>query len=322
MSTPIFEVLKPGFLTTVQDRGRFYYQCMGASLSGALDSFSHRIGNFLVGNSEDAAGLEMTVAGPTMRILQDTWIAITGANISPKKDGLPLSMWTSVKVEEGNIISFGPLKEGCRGYLAVRGGISVPLVMGSCSTDLRLKEGGKEGRPLQTGDLLEIEPSESRYEFIEKALSPEWIPCYGSNPTLRVIMGPQARYFDKETGIKTFLESEYVVTPKANRIGYRLDGPAILHKEGLEASIPTEACCPGGIQVPEDGKPIILMVEQNGGGYIKIATIISSDFDLIAQLKPGDKIRFGKISVAKAHQILKKREKIIQRLKARLDSTN
>lgn len=320
MTSPIFEVLKLGLLTTIQDRGRFYNQWMGMPISGALDSFSYRIGNLLVGNEENLASLEMTVLGPSLRLLQDTWIAITGANLSPIRNGSPIPMWTSIKVQQGDVISFGSLKEGCRGYLSVRGGISVPLVMGSRSTNLRLKLGGKEGRALQTGDLIESESFEDGNKFRERTLPPEMTPRYPSELTLRVILGPQTRYFERDIGIKTFLQSQYIVTAHADRMGYRLEGPIISFKHGVPKSIPSEASTPGGVQIPEGGKPIILLVEQNGGGYVKIATVISSDMDKLAQSKPGDKIRFQKISVAEAHLILRQRENIFQRWKEGLNS--
>lgn len=318
MSLPIFEVLKPGFLSTIQDRGRFYYQWMGMPISGAIDSFSHRIGNLLLDNPEDAASLEMTVLGSSLRILQDTWVALTGANLSPMKNGLSLAMWTSVRVKQGDVVSFGVLKEGCRGYLSVRGGISVPLVMGSRSTNLRLKIGGKEGRAVQAGDILESGRFEIGNELRERVFPSEMIPHYNSNVTLRTIAGPQTRYFEKEVGIKTFFHSQYVVTSYADRMGYRLDGPVIQFKAGVEKSIPSEASSPGGIQVPGDGKPIILLVEQSGGGYIKIATVISSDLERVAQTKPGDKIQFENVSVAEAHRILREKERLIQAWKTTL----
>jgi biotin-dependent carboxylase-like uncharacterized protein len=318
LSIPSFEVVNPGFLTSVQDSGRFYYQWKGVSRAGALDSFSYRIGNLLVGNSEKAASLEMTVLGPTLRVLQNTLIAITGANMCPTKNGTPLPMWTCVKVRQGDLVSFGPLREGCRGYLSVRNGISVPLLLGSRSTNLITKEGGKEGRPLRTGDILESDPFKSGIEFEGKVFPPGLVPRYTTNGTLRVILGPQTRYFEKESGIKTFLQSEYLITSQASRGGYRLDGPAILQKKGMVTSIPTEANCPGGIQVPQDGKPIILLVERPAGGYPKIATVISSDLPQLAQLKPGDKIRFERVSLAKAHGILKEREDTIQKWKENL----
>jgi len=140
--------------------------------------------------------------------------------------------------------------------------------------------------------------------------------------TLRVILGPQIRYFEREVGVRTFLESQYVVTSHANRMGYRLDGPIIQYKTGAVKSIPSEACCPGAVQIPEDGKPIILLPEQNVGGYIKIAVVISSDLDKLAQLKPGDKIRFEAVSLKEAHQILREKENLIQTWKMVSDSMN
>lgn len=289
-------------------------------MSGALDSFSYRIGNLLVGNNENTASLEITVVGPSFRVLQDTLIAITGANMAPMKNGASLPMWTCLRVNQGEVVSFGPLKEGCRGYLSVRHGISAPLLLGSCSTNLNSKEGGIEGRPLQKGDILQSEPLDNEIEFEGRTLSSELIPRYFTNLTLRVILGPQTRYFEKESGIETFLQSEYVVTPQANRSGYRLDGPSIRHKRGMPTSIPSEGCCPGGIQVPENGKPIILLADQHGGGYAKIAAVISTDLERVAQLKPGDKIRFEKVSVLEAHRILRERERAIQTCKEEFDT--
>jgi antagonist of KipI len=320
LSVPLLHILKPGFLTTVQDRGRPFYQWEGVSMSGALDAFSYRIGNLLVGNSENAAGLEMTVSGPTLAILRDSLIAITGANITPRKNGYPLPMWTTVRVRQGDLVTFGPLKEGCKGYLSVRSGISLPPLLGSRSTNLSSREGGKEGRPLRMGDVLESEHFGHAALFEGRTLPRELIPRYGRNLVARVIMGPQTRYFESQYGIQTFLQSEYVVSSQISRAGYRLDGPAIALRHGVETSIPSEGCCPGGIQVPESGKPIVLMVEQHGGGYPKIAVIISADLNFLAQLRPGDKIRFEKISLARAHEISLKKEAAIRAWKMECDS--
>ena len=291
-------------MTTVQDMGRFSYRWMGMPVSGALDPYAYRIGNLLLLQDENLACLEMTYMGPRLKVLSDTRIAVTGADVIPKRNGRSFPMWTAVKLLAGDDISFGPARSGCRAYLCIRGGIDVPEIMGSRSTNVRLKLGGFQGRTLRSGDrIVALPPGDGQDKTQDSSLPTGLIPDYPSSVEARVVLGPQREYFDRG-GVGIFLESSYQVTPEANREGIRLEGPSVDIRKGRKKSIPSEACPPGGVQIRPNGKPIILLNDLGGGGYAKIATILSCDLPGIAQLKPGDRIHFKKITLPEAHGIL------------------
>jgi biotin-dependent carboxylase-like uncharacterized protein len=298
LSMEMFEVIQPGLYTTIQDRGRFGYLQFGIPPCGVVDAYAYKLSNLLVGNRGDEAVLEVTVIGPVMNALEDGVIAITGADLSPHLNDSPLPLWESVPVKRGDKLSFKGLKNGCRSYIAVGGGIDAPLVMGSRSTYVGGKIGGIEGRPIVAGDRI---PKGKIYGTPGKRVPQGLIPAYSPNPTIRVILGPQDDYFSE--GIQIFLNSEFKVSSKADRMGYRLEGPVISHKEGVEKSIISEPSVPGGIQVPPDGQPIILLIEQTVGGYTKIATVISTDLGNVGQTKPGGRIRFKAITLKEAHRL-------------------
>jgi len=310
----VLEVLQPGALTTIQDRGRYGYQQYGVSVSGAMDKFSLRVANLLVGNDGGAAALEITVIGPKLKFLRELQIAITGGDLSPQINAVQAPMWQALDLKGGDVLSFGPPKSGCRAYLAISGGIDIPLIMGSHSTHLLSKLGGL-GRALAKGDVLEVKESKASCFRLNPAyrFPPDLIPVYGKEWMVRVVPGPQSDYFTHR-GIETFLTSEYEITPQADRMGYRLKGPKIKHKLG--ADILTDATPPGSVQVPGDGMPIILLTDgQTTGGYSKIAVVITIDQDRLGQAKPGDKVRFQKISVVQAQRVLKEQEDQIQKIK-------
>lgn len=310
----IFEVIQPGSFTTVQDQGRFGYQQFGVPISGAIDSFAYRVANILVGNFQDQAVLEATVFGPTLNVLNQGVIAITGGDLSPFIADTPLRMWESVSVESGDVIQFKGPKSGCRAYIAVAGGIDVPEVMGSRSTYVAGKIGGIDGRPLEAGDRLKKNEGASSAGI---RIPSELIPSYLNEIGLRVILGPQDEYFTE--GIRNFFASIFEVSTKADRMGYRLEGNTIQHKDGVNKSIISEPSVPGGVQIPPDGNPIILLVEQTVGGYTKIATVISSDIGKIGQAKTGDRIRFHQVDLQEAHRIMKLEEEKIGSIKSALE---
>jgi len=311
-----FEVIQPGAFTTVQDRGRYGYQKYGVSISGAMDRFALRVANLLVGNGEGEAAVEATLIGPKLKALMKLRVAFTGADLSPAIDGQPAPMWRTVDVGEGSVISFGAPRSGCRGYLAAGGGIDFPVVMGSRSIHTRSHLGGN-GRALAKGDVLKIKDSGARFqESGVRQIPDDQIPVYGRRWNVRVILGPQDDYFTRE-GIETLLSHEYEITPQADRMGYRLKGPKVEHKSG--ADILTDATPPGSIQAPGDGMPIILLADgQTTGGYPKIATVTSVDQDLLAQARPGDKVRFKDVTILEAHRLLREMEEKIQSIKKTL----
>ena len=204
-------------------------------------------------------------------------------------------------------------RRGCRAYIAVGGGIEVPLVMGSRSTYVGGKIGGIEGRPLVAGDKI---PKGDAYGTPGKRVPEEFLQTYSHRPTIRVILGPQEDYFSE--GIQVFLNSEFKVSTKADRMGYRLEGPVINLQDGVEKSIISEPSVPGGIQIPPDGQPIVLLVEQTVGGYAKIATVISTDIGQVGQTKPGDTIRFKEVTLEEAHRLLMEERGKIQKFKDRV----
>ncbi|MCG8470910.1 MAG: biotin-dependent carboxyltransferase family protein [Desulfobacterales bacterium] len=310
MNRAVCRVKEPGPLTTVQDLGRYGFQRFGVPPCGALDTHAARLANLLVGNSEEAAVLEMTFCGVTLEIVSPCTLALSGASMDLKVNGLSVSPWQSFGVSAGDVVSVGMAASGCRGYLAVSGGIEVPEIMGSRSCYLGGKFGGHQGRALIHGDLLSCGPGG---DSLPRAIPQAYIPTYSSEVELRAVAGPQDDYFDE--GLELFFSSSFKVTNQANRMGYRLEGPKVIRKEGMPKSIISEPSLPGGVQVPEGGDPIILLREQTVGGYAKIATVITEDIARVAQALPGNDIRFKRVSVAEAHAIASENHKNLMTLK-------
>jgi biotin-dependent carboxylase-like uncharacterized protein len=314
----VFEVLEPGILTTVQDLGRYGFSQFGVPPSGALDSFALRVGNLLVGNKEEEASLEITVMGLKLKAMREIVIAITGGDLSPNLNGEPLDTWRTHILVEGDILAFKKLRAGCRCYLAVSGGFLVPKIMGSRSTYLSGRFGGIEGRPLRRGDILYTPDLSPPLNKLGLRFPNDWISSFENEVLLKVIPGPQDHHFT-EKGLQVFFSSSYLVTPQCDRMGIRLDGQRIERRTHVEESIISEALIPGAIQVPGDGKPIIILTELVTGGYTKIATIISTDLGKVAQLKPGDRVRFEPISIEEAHLLLREQEELLSSFKSLIE---
>ena len=297
------EVLRPGLLTTVQDRGRFGYQKFGVPVSGAVDEIALRVANVLVGNLQDAAALEVTALGPQLRFLADAVVALSGAEAEAYLDGRPVPWYTSFRVRARQVLDLRTCARGLRAYLAIAGGIDVPVLLGSRSTCLVARFGGFAGRALSAGDVLAAgRPAAPLGELSGREVPEAWRARHGAPVRLRVVLGPQEEAFTEE-GRRTFLESVYRVSPNADRMGYRLDGPAIVHK--ASADILSDWVPLGGVQVPGDGQPIILLADrQTTGGYTKIATVLRPDISLVAQLRPGDGLAFRAVSVTEARAIV------------------
>ncbi len=295
--TALFHTHVPGPFTTIQDKGRFGWVHMGVPVSGAMDDFAYTCANLLVGNRKDLPALEITLSGPELEVLDTADIAVTGADMALTINGEPPPRWRTIRVQKGDRIAAGMAESGCRAYLAATGGIRVPKVMGSCSTYAGASIGGIDGRPLREGDVV----ARGEGKLLAKPRRMPWFPLYSSEILVRAIPGPQDDYFSES--MDRFFESEFTVTDRANRMGYRLEGPVIERDAGAPSSIISEASFPGNIQVPPDGQPIILMVEQTIGGYTKIATVITPDLFRVAQAKPGDRIRFHRISLESAGEI-------------------
>jgi len=310
-----FEVLEPGILTTIQDIGRYGFSQFGVPPSGASDTFSLRVGNLLVGNREEGACLEITLMGLKIKALREVVIAITGGDLSPVLNGEPLEMWRTLLFVEGDVIHFKKVRTGCRAYLTVGGGFAVPKIMGSSSTYLSGKFGGFEGRALRRGDVLYAFDIPSPLNKLGLRFPSDWLPPWKKEEVLlRVIPGPQDHHFT-EKGFQAFCSSSYQVTPQCDRMGVRLKGPKIERRSDVEESIISEGLISGAIQVPGDGKPIIILTELVTGGYTKIATIISTDLQKAAQLKPGDHVRFKPVSIEEAHLLLREQEQRLREFK-------
>ena len=294
-------VLNPGLMTTVQDQGRIGYQQFGVSVSGVMDPRSAALANILVGNDEKEAVLECTMMGPHLQFNQANCIAITGGDLMPTLDGKPIPNYTAVKVEAGQVLKFTMPKTGCRAFIAFAGGLDIPEVMGSRSTYMKAKIGGMEGRKLQKDDVIGFRAAKAELKNMNfRSMASEFVPR--KEYTIRVVLGPQDDYFT-DAGIQTFLSQVYTVTAEFDRMGCRLEGEAIAHKEG--GDIISDGIAFGAIQVPSSGQPIIMLGDrQTTGGYTKIANVISADFRILAQLKQGDKVRFEKVSVKAAQDAL------------------
>lgn len=311
--TEAFRILFPGPYTTIQDRGRFHYQDRGVPVSGSLDTFASVVANWLVGNSSDCAVLEMTYRGVHLEITCEAYLAIAGADMGAKLNGHPFPAWTSVYVKPGDTIRMGVAKSGCRSYLAITGGIDVPLVMGSRSTYVGGKLGGLEGRTLRMNDLLH----RGQGSLLSSPRSFPWPPEYAREIPLRALPGPQLQYFQ---GIRDmFFSANFTVTSQADRMGYRLAGPEIARDPGAPKSIISEPITPGNIQILPSGQAVILLVEQTLGGYTKIATVLSSDIMKVAQAKPGDIIRFVPVTLTEAHKAYREWIQYMARTKSFLD---
>jgi antagonist of KipI len=308
MSIDALEVLDAAPLATVQDLGRYGYQRYGVPVSGAMDPFALRVANLLVGNDERLAGLELTLAGPTLRVLLDTVVAVAGADLRASVDAALLPMWEAVPVRHGSTIAFRGRRSGARAYLAIAGGIDVPVVLGSRSTFVRSRLGGFQGRPLQSGDLLPVPADAVR--LVARRMPRRHVPAHASRQVLRVLLGPQDDAFAPEV-MRQFLTSVYVISDKADRMGYRLEGPKLLQRNG--ADIVSDGTPAGAVQVTGDGLPILLLADRGtAGGYTKIATVVSADLARLGQMAPGDEIRFAAVTETDAHAALREQDAIVR----------
>ncbi|WP_316791145.1 biotin-dependent carboxyltransferase family protein [Pedobacter frigoris] len=308
-------ILKPGLLSTIQDMGRHGHQKCGMVVSGAMDILALKIGNLLLGNSPAEAALECTLSGPELIFERDQLIAITGGNLSPQIDGVPLTMWKPVYVRAGAKLSFGKALSGCRTYLSVYRGFDVSEVLGSKSTYLRAGIGGWNGRALKKDDIIPFKTScQGQHKFdwsAGKNLYPDL-----SNPRIRVIEGPEFGQFTVES-TADFLNGSYTVSNEADRMGYRLNGKAL--QQQVSKEMLSSAVTFGTIQVPAQGAPIVLMADhQTTGGYPRIAQVISADLTLLAQMQPGREITFELITLEQAQVLLLTQEQQLSQLRQTL----
>jgi antagonist of KipI len=296
----------PGLFTTVQDLGRMGFGPIGVSPSGAADAVALRVGNRLVGNPEGAAALEMTLAGGTFVFPEGALAALAGSDFGATMDEAGVAPCTPFRVPPGGRLCTGHTRSGARCYLCVRGGIAVKPFLGSASTHVLSGLGGFEGRSLKKGDILSIGNSAMTEPRPEGAVPHVLMP----RKTLRVTDAPQSDWFS-EAAQSIFFNSGYRVTEEANRMGLRLEGPAIPAPAG--GRMITEGVALGAVQIPAGGQPIILFVEQQTtGGYPKIANVISADMSSVGQLRPRDEIRFERVDQATARALLREQEEAIR----------
>jgi biotin-dependent carboxylase-like uncharacterized protein len=302
----LLRVGQPGLLTTVQDEGRVGVYHLGMPPAGAMDRFAYRVANLLVGNPDGAAVLELTYMGPTLELTEDAVVAVTGADLPMSCDGEPLEPWASHAVKAGSTLSFGFVRSGARAYLAVAGGIDVPLVMGSRSTYTLCGIGGFEGRGLAAGD--EVRVADGVRGTPGRRVPDALVPTYPDEAELRVVVG-LASYRVEPESLRAFFDTTWTITPDANRVGYRYRGIELEfvprtppHGAGSAPSNVTDIGYPiGSIQVPGGTEPIALLHDAvTGGGYATIATIISADLARAGQSKTNETTRFVEVTLDEA----------------------
>jgi antagonist of KipI len=302
-------VVRPGLLTTVQDLGRWGHQATGVAVAGPMDTFSHRVANALVGNDGSAATLEITLIGPELQFERACSIALAGADFDVACAGRPIPMGMSIWLDDGARLQFGRCRAGARAYLAVEGGIHTPPVLGSRATHLVSGMGGYEGRALLASDVLPIDVGRSPGPA--RRAPGSMLPTDG-RVRLRVVPGAQAEWFAADAW-RVLSSTSFRVSPRSNRMGYRLEGPQLLRQKSEEPI--SEPLTFGAIQVPAAGEPILLMADRpTAGGYPKIGCVIAADLPIAGQLKPGDFIEFDVCGRQQAAAALIARERPLLRL--------
>lgn len=313
-------VTQPGLLTTVQDLGRTKGLAQGFSPSGVMDQWSAIQGNLLVNNVENEAVLEYSILGPTVTFSTPAVIAVTGGVVNAKLNGTQIHENQAIEVNSEDVLEIGPLTQGRYGYLAVSGGLQVDSILASKATSLRYGLGGFKGRALKTGDFLAtVEPKPVIAEPEKRKIA---VSSHDTDQTvlIRVTEGPQFAQFDAET-ITAFTNQQFKISKNADRMGLRLEGQPL-----SVANVPemlSEATVAGGIQVPKNGQPIVLMADrQTTGGYPVIGVVASVDLPTIAQLVPGQVVRFKMISLTQSQQALADQKAQLKQIKQTFDALN
>jgi antagonist of KipI len=296
------EILEVNGLATLQDTGRFGWRKFGVSVSGPMDGFAFRAANSLAGNDPHSPAVEIGLGDITFRSLRDCVISVAGVGYALSIYIWDFPLWSSYYIRAGWTIRLTKLDTGMWAYLAIAGGVLSKPVLGSVSTNLRGRFGGFNGSQLQSGDILKSgNPSRPLTELAARTLPESARPAYSDNPIVDIIPGPQDKYFTEES-IATFKSQTYAVSQTSDRMGYRLEGTPLIHRDKSE--LISEGMTTGAIQVPSNGQPIVMMADSpTTGGYPKIGTVASADLPLLAQCVPGkSKIRFRETTVAKAQK--------------------
>jgi antagonist of KipI len=312
-------IVLPGLLTTVQDLGREGSRQWGVPVGGAMDRVALRVANLLVGNEEQAAGLEFALLGPTIEFTADHNIALCG-EFEAAIDSVPLPTWRPVRMKSGAVLRCGRAARGCRGYLAIGGGIDVPLLLNSRSTYLSGHFGGFHGRALATDDLLPVGSNAASERVEPSPAVVTWSAALGRagdrEPIVRAIRGPQFDWLD-EASRQRFWHEPFRVTPQSDRMGYRLASPPL--RFAFQRELLSAAVSFGDVQLPGGGEPIVLMADcATTGGYPRLAHVIEVDLSVLAQLPPGSSVRWQEATIEEAHALLRRREAEFARLRAGL----
>ena len=284
-------IKKPGMLTSVQDLGRWGFQSSGVPVAGAMDLPALRLGNVMLGNTEGAAALEVTLLGPEIEVSGGGACVLAGADLGLAVNGAAVEPWTVKLLSDGDVISFtGPRGHGCRGNLCFAGGIDVASVMDSRSTYMRAKIGGVDGRSLKAGDVISTgDPAPLWHKLDGFRLPKELRPSYDG--ALAITVGLQSDAFGDDA-LKLLFESEYTITGESDRMGCRLEGPKIEHNE-KGADIVSDGIQLGAVQIPGHGMPIIMLADrQTTGGYTKVGVLTPLSIEALVQKLPGEKVSF------------------------------
>ena len=295
----VLRVEKPGLFSTVQDLGRPNAIAAGVPPGGAMDRFAHRAANLLAGNDEIAATLECTLSGPELVALRSCLVAIAGADFDPHVNGRPVPTWTGIFLSQGDELTFAGMRSGARAYIAVAGGVAGDRWLGSLSTNMLAARGGMHGRLLKAGDVIAVEGQASAPAISGRQLGHHLRPDYAAH-SLAAIVGPHINRLGPE-GRRALFGAGFRVSRDADRMGYRLEGPA-LDASGDE--LLSFGLVAGAVQVPASGQPILLMADhQTAGGYPVVATVAGAAMPVAAQLLPGDEVSFAEVSLEAARRM-------------------
>jgi antagonist of KipI len=300
-------VERPGLHTTVQDLGRPGHQHEGVPACGAMDDVALRVANLLAGNAPGAAALEATLAGPVLRFERTTRIAVAGADLGWTVDGRPVAPWHSAVVPAGGLVAAGQARAGCRGYLAVMGGLDLPVVVGSRATYAPARMGGLQGRALRAGDVLPLVRDTSQPRGAGRIVAPSGRPAYGD--VVRLMLAPHAELLSPSSRAR-LLDAPFRVSPHSDRMGVRLEseGAPLAFETRLEPL--SAGVAVGTVQLPAGGAPIILMADgPTTGGYPRLGEVATVDLPIVAQLCPGNRLRFTPVSLAEAQRLYLARER-------------
>jgi antagonist of KipI len=322
----MLEVLQPGLFTTVQDGGRSGYRKYGVGGSGAMDAVSYQVANILVQNPLGAAALEVTLVGPTLRCTKDVVVAICGADFHPTVNGAPVPMWRPLFIRKDAVLALRQAVQGCRAYIAVAGGIDVPCTMESRSTYVPAGLGGWKGRALVQGDVLPVGEVSSHPNIggwcARQDGACHW-PRWGVSPRIwsellarsRIRALPGTHFAKLSRAAQTAVWSaSFRVTPKADRMGMRLDGPSL--PISMDRELVSAGVMPGTVQLPPGGQPMILMADaQTTGGYPRILHVATADLPKLAQKRPGDVIQFEEVDVASARRAWLRQQRVLHILR-------